>query len=84
MQRYKGTKFALLEASLNPDASLANLVAVAVAVLVVVVVVVWRETQHLTVLTVAADLGRLMRVTVTGKRDSRRLGGTKRLEKLRD
>lgn len=71
MQRYKGTKFALLEASLNPDASLANLVAVAVAVLVVVVVVVWRETQHLTVLTVAADLGRLMRVTVTGKRDSR-------------
>lgn len=69
MQRYKGTKFALLEASLNPDASLANLVAVAVAVLVVVVV--WRETQHLTVLTVAADLGRLMRVTVTGKRDSR-------------
>lgn len=50
----------------------------------VVVVVVWRETQHLTVLTVAADLGRLMRVTVTGKRDSRRLGGTKRLEKLRD
>lgn len=69
MQRYKGTKFALLEASLNPNASLANLVAVAVAVLVVVVV--WRETQHLTVLTVAADLGRLMRVTVTGTRDSR-------------
>lgn len=64
---------------------LPNLVAVAVAVAVlVVVVVVWRETQHLTVLTVAADLGRLMRVTVTGKRDSRRLGGTKRLEKLRD